>query len=590
MTLEEARNVAQAMVSRAGQWRTRVGIGAVIAVVFFPVTGVGFAATWFAVYGLMQVVEMRLHPDAPLAARLGEVRYARVALGMVLLNNMVFGGFGAWELLGDSMIGLICGALLLGGAVVNAIMISGGSRLLVMAAVAPQLIYLALLPIGAVQRGFSALEATQLTVAGTMLTLAGVAAWRRLALSVAEREAAREAAEQANRAKSDFLATMSHEIRTPLNGVLGMAQVMAADDLAERQRERLGVITRSGEALLAILGDVLDLAKIEAGKLDMEEAPFELEDVIDRAQAAFHAIAESKGLAFSVAIEPAATGLWRGDAARLHQVLCNLISNAVKFTEDGAVEVRAFTQDDRLILIVEDTGPGVTEDQRERLFGRFVQADASTTRKFGGTGLGLAISRQLIALMKGTLTVSHVVPHGLAFRIDLPLQRATSAAEPAARDAEGVDRGELRVLAAEDHAVNRQVLTLLLSQAGIIPHIVEDGEQAVAAWRRAEWDLILMDVQMPVMDGPTAARTIRAEEAATGRAFTPIIALTANVMTHQVEDYRRAGMNPAVAKPIRVEALLSAIQSALTLTGPPADAPGGHDGPISPASPSPSDP
>jgi CheY-like chemotaxis protein len=360
---------------------------------------------------------------------------------------------------------------------------------------------------------------------------------------------------------------MSHEIRTPLNGVLGMAQAMAADDLSGRQRERLEVVAQSGQALLAIVNDVLDLAKVEAGKVELENRPFDLEATIRLAEASFEAIAVSKGLVFTSTVEPSATGRYMGDALRLRQVLANLISNAVKFTDEGCITVAARRDGDDLVLTVEDTGPGCTPEQMGRLFRKFEQADASTTRRFGGSGLGLSICSELTGLMGGTITVETAAPHGLRFVTRLPLEwlgaedEAVAAVSVVQTEA---DARPLRVLAAEDHPVNRQVLTVLLAQAGIVPTIVENGALAIEAWRAGPdegggWDLILMDVQMPVMDGPTATAAIRAEELNTGRAHTPIIALTANVMTHQVEDYRRIGMDAVVGKPIQMDELMRAV-------------------------------
>lgn len=300
--------------------------------------------------------------------------------------------------------------------------------------------------------------------------------------------------------------------------------------------------------------------------MELESAVFDLEALVERSQATFRAIAASKGLSFKATIEPTAAGSYRGDAARLNQILCNLLSNAVKFTEAGGVDVTVSRENGDLVVWVRDTGPGVTPEQLPRLFEKFVQADASTTRRYGGTGLGLSICGELARIMEGTITAEHVQPHGLAFCLRLPIEQVGDhelvAGPTAAASGHMLDR-QIRLLAAEDHPVNRQVLAMLLSQAGLAPHIVENGALAVEAWRNGDWDLILMDVQMPVMDGPTAARAIRAEEMATGRRPVPIIGLTANVMTHQLEEYRRAGMTPVVAKPIVLEELLGAIETVL---------------------------
>ncbi|MBX3479723.1 MAG: response regulator [Caulobacter sp.] len=393
-------------------------------------------------------------------------------------------------------------------------------------------------------------------------------------LAEAELIQARNDAEAANTAKSTFLATMSHEIRTPLNGVLGMAQAMAADDLSDIQRERLEVVRQSGESLLAVLNDVLDLSKIEAGRLDLEQSEFDLRDLARGAHAAFTAIANKQGLSFDLRVEPAARGVYLGDPTRVRQILYNLISNALKFTEAGEIRVTVDRPDEALVFSVSDTGIGIAPEPLARLFQRFEQADASTSRRYGGTGLGLAICRQLTELMGGDISARSVLGKGTTFSVVLPLPRVSeleltppppplSPPEPAGPDQ------VLRVLAAEDNEVNQLVLKTLMHQVGVEPVVVPDGRQAVAAWEAEAWDVILMDVQMPEVDGPTAARMIRDREAATGRARTPIIALTANAMSHQIAEYRAAGMDGFVAKPIEVGRLFAAIEEALSPTGEP---------------------
>ncbi len=377
-------------------------------------------------------------------------------------------------------------------------------------------------------------------------------------------EDALDHAQAANVAKTTFLATMSHEIRTPLNGVLGMAQAMAGERLSKPQRQRLNVIRESGEGLLAILNDVLDLSKIEAGKLELEEIDFDLEEVARGAYTAFTSIANRKGISFALALGNAVGG-YRGDPTRLRQILYNLISNALKFTETGEIRVTASYAGKALQFQVADTGIGMSQHTIERLFTNFGQADASTTRRFGGSGLGLAISRQLAQLMGGAIEAASTLGRGSTFTVTLPLRRVEiSPVGRAAPTQEPVaSRLDIQVLAAEDNAVNQLVLRTLLSQLGVDPVVVENGALAVEAWENGAFDLVLMDVQMPVMDGPTAARTIREREAVTGRARTPIIALTANVMSHQVADYRSAGMDGHVAKPIEAGKLFAALEAAL---------------------------
>jgi signal transduction histidine kinase/CheY-like chemotaxis protein len=379
--------------------------------------------------------------------------------------------------------------------------------------------------------------------------------------------AGEQAAESANEAKSAFLATMSHEIRTPLNGVLGMAQAMAAEVLSPVQRERLDIIDQSGKALLAILNDILDLSKIEAGKLELEEIEFDLGDVARGAHSAFTALANKKGLSFALDIDQA-RGVYRGDPTRLRQILYNLISNALKFTEAGEIRVTAVRSDGVLRFSVADTGLGIPDEALAKLFGKFAQVDASTTRRFGGTGLGLAICQQLSRLMGGTIEVESELGRGSTFIVTLPMPRVGEAAPaiplPSPPDVQAVDSAAgLRVLAAEDNTVNQLVLKTLLHQIGVEPVVVGDGAAALEAWEAGHWDAILMDVQMPVMDGPTATRRIREREALTGRRRTPIIALTANAMSHHVADYLASGMDAHVAKPIEASRLFQALQAAI---------------------------
>ena len=384
---------------------------------------------------------------------------------------------------------------------------------------------------------------------------------------------ARDAADAANVMKSQFLANMSHEIRTPLNGVLGMAQVMALHPMASAQQERLDVIRRSGESLLAILNDLLDLSKIEAGKLELEEAPFDLAELASGAHAAFTSISNGKGVSFSLEIDDNARGVWSGDSVRVRQILYNLISNALKFTVEGQVRVRldAIEHDGAkaLRLRVTDTGIGIAADKIETLFDKFVQADSSTTRRFGGTGLGLSICRELAQLMGGSIHVESAEGNGTTFEVLMPLAWVSVEADPALLPVDqapeqaeaGVDISRLRVLAAEDNATNQIVLKTILHSVGLEPVIVDDGRQAVDAWRQGGFDLIFMDIQMPVLDGVAATREIRAVEAEQGLDAIPIVAFSANAMKHQVDDYLAAGMDAHLAKPIQLEKLYGLLQA-----------------------------
>jgi CheY-like chemotaxis protein/two-component sensor histidine kinase len=382
---------------------------------------------------------------------------------------------------------------------------------------------------------------------------------------ITERKSAELAAKRANEAKSTFLATMSHEIRTPLNGVLGMVQAMSADPLPAEQRGRLEIIRQSGQALLTILNDVLDFSKIEAGMLEVEEIEFDLGEVVAGVHATFGAIAGQKKLSFVQDID-AARGLYRGDPARIRQILNNLVSNALKFTETGELRVTAKPVAGDLELRVSDTGVGIPADKLGSLFTSFTQVDASTSRRFGGTGLGLAICWRLVDLLGGAIRVESEFGRGSVFIVTLPLMRVAEARIAASTSSEeDLDLKTLpaRVLAAEDNKVNQLVLKALLQQVGVEPVVVDNGALAVEAWETSAWDAILMDVQMPVMDGWAATAAIRGREAATGRPRTPIIALTADTMSHQIAKCLAAGMDGHVAKPIDAARLFAALEAVL---------------------------
>jgi PAS domain S-box-containing protein len=384
---------------------------------------------------------------------------------------------------------------------------------------------------------------------------------RRLKVLNKSLKRARDQANAANVAKSAFLATMSHEIRTPLNGVLGMAQAMDRDELAPVQRERLGVVRQAGETLLALLNDLLDLSRIEAGRMELEDSVVDIFTLMQGVESTFGPLAAEKGLTLELEVEPALKGTWTGDPTRLRQVLHNLVSNAVKFTAQGKVCVRALRRAGKLIVEVSDTGPGIARERQGALFQKFVQEDASTTRRYGGSGLGLAICLELTQLMGGKISVASQPGEGATFTVALPLARAKAQLAPAPEAVAQVPAGDLRVLAAEDNLVNQMVLRTLLGQLGVQVRCVDDGQAAIEAAAEGGWDVILMDVQMPVMDGPTAARRIRAREEAEGLPRTPIIALTANAMAHHEAEYLAAGMDVLVPKPLEVERLIGAISA-----------------------------
>ncbi len=404
--------------------------------------------------------------------------------------------------------------------------------------------------------------------------------------AMAELVRARDDANAANVLKSHFLANMSHEIRTPLNGVLAMADVMAMGDLTDVQRERLGVIRESGVVLLSVLNDVLDLSKIEAGRMEIQDRPFDIVQLAQAVRETYTPQARDKGLAFEVAVAPEAQGLWRGDADRLRQILGNLVSNAMKFTLDGAVAVRfASAEDgDGLRIDVADTGIGISPEILPRLFDKFVQADSSTTRRFGGSGLGLAICRELATMMGGSIKVQSREGRGSTFTVLVGMPREETQTDvhyiddeqpqlalagPVTTSAEEISDAvaapvRLRVLAADDNPTNQKVVAAVLAPLHAEVALVSDGAACVEAWKTGDFDIVLMDIHMPVMDGVEAAQAIRALEIEQGRPRTPIVAVTANALAHQVEGYLAAGMDGHVAKPIEVTKLYAAIETAMT--------------------------
>ncbi|CUH82523.1 ATP-binding protein [Tropicibacter naphthalenivorans] len=378
-----------------------------------------------------------------------------------------------------------------------------------------------------------------------------------------ELRAAKVAAETASDAKSAFLAMISHEIRTPLNGVLGMATVLAETELDAVQMDMAEVILTSGNGLLALLNDVLDLSKIEARQMEIEEIGFDLANLMAEQRRIFELRAAEKGLSFRMSGQAGLPSYIQGDPNRLRQVVSNLLSNAMKFTAKGGVHLDVSLDQWLLTVAVTDTGPGVPETKRHKLFKPFSQTDASITRQYGGTGLGLAISRQVCRLMGGDLVFRPARGGGSVFTATMRLSPPNVGAAP-------VDLGHCpfqkvlgarrwRILVAEDSETNRKVVELLLKPFDLDIRMVFDGAQAVEQHLARPFDLILMDVNMPVMNGLAAASLIRQEEERIGAERVPIIALTANAMTHQVSDYLRQGIDAHVAKPVRREDLARAM-------------------------------
>jgi PAS domain S-box-containing protein len=393
---------------------------------------------------------------------------------------------------------------------------------------------------------------------------------------------AKKQAEAATVAKSNFLASMSHEIRTPLNGILGMAQVLSADELTEAQKERVSVISESGQTLMSLLNDVLDISKIEAGKLEIARIDGDLELTIDRVRQLFQNRAEERGLAVAFETAGGIPDRLRYDPVRVRQCVGNLLSNAIKFTDRGRVTIRLAADplaegNWRVRISVADTGIGMDEQMLSRLFGAFTQADASITRRFGGSGLGLAITRQLARLMGGDVSVESRLGEGSTFHFSFIAESGAvaPAPEPKAEQAPAVEQTKTpvrqvlgaRVLLVDDNAVNRQVVKLFMSQ--LAPTIVEaaNGEEALQRLSEQPFDIVLLDVHMPVMDGKETIKRIRASDQPWRDI--PVIALTADAMSGDKERYLALGMNDYISKPIDSRELAS--KYAALLQGRPAE-------------------
>jgi signal transduction histidine kinase/ActR/RegA family two-component response regulator len=584
--IEESENpLAAIMMGRRRQVVFRLAMMALMVTFFWPYLSLTAMCVWAALYVALQAWDYIALSKTPVGE--AQIQARRVASIVTLaLNSVVFGLPGVlWAHFGG-LLGLVCGAYLLSGSILNTVLTTRSCRPAFLALLLPFIVYVMMTAFIAAGENLKLGAFVTVGIAGSMMSLSAIRLWidaskterseMAALISLNERETqlkvALRQAEEASQAKSAFLANMSHELRTPLNGVLGMVSVMAKTDLTASQSEMLDVISMSAKNLQALISDVLDLAKIEAAQIDLQSDVLAPAIVARSVSALFAAACAEKGLSLDLDVDAESENGILADSVRLTQILTNLCSNAIKFTERGGVKlfVRTVTKgaSRTVVFAVADTGIGMSEEGQGRLFERFAQADGSITRRFGGTGLGLSISKSLADLMGGEIEVTSAEGVGSTFTvtIDFPaaeLPNATPA--KASSELAPLDGGEpaaLRVLLVEDHPVNRQVVQLILAGVADVD-IAVNGEEGVEAAKINRYDVILMDMQMPVMDGVTATRAIRNREAEQGLARIPVIMLTANAMSDHAVQSVEAGADMHLAKPITADALLAALDEVL---------------------------
>ena len=547
---------------------SRLALMAAIGVLLWAISAWTAAPLWWAVYASLQLLQQH-------TTRV-ETPVGRALIYAVSIASFAVAGYPAWHLWTQAgTLGIAASTMFLCGMLVQQIVSTMAARKLFWFSAAPLMVYLVFIPPlvfglsrlneGIVASACGVIRLTYLTVMwlGQQKALLARANSRRRA------EDLQRTAEAASKAKTDFLAAMSHELRTPMNAVLGSAALLARTDLTAEQRGLVTMLSDGGSVLMHVLNDVLDLSKIEAGKLLIDPTTVDIHDFARRCAALWRANAQDKGLGFNLSISPRTPQYLTVDATRCGQIAFNLVSNAVKFTESGAVSLNLDAEETApgawtLVLSVTDSGIGMSRETLDSLFGAFQQADRSTTRRFGGTGLGLSISQKLAQMMGGEITAVSREGLGSIFTLRLPCTAASSvspAVSAEVRPDTRQPRDSARILVAEDNPANQRIIDLFLRPIGAEVTLVENGQQALDALATGAFDLVLMDMQMPVLDGLEATRRLRAGGGP--NADIPVLALTANVMEGHRQACEAAGMDGHIAKPIDARLLLAAVMSAL---------------------------
>jgi hypothetical protein len=565
--IDDNVDLGAALTLKTRSTAIRVVIMGVIGAMLYSLADWKVAPAWWVAYALLQLLVVQAQSSAVPAKPFRLYGLSALAYAVA--------GFPAWHLwkaVGD--LGIATATMFLCGMLVQLVVSSLGARRLFWASASPLIAYLLIIPPLAFGQARLveglAVSACGVLLVGylTMLWLGQQRAIEALRASRLRAEILQKEAEAASQAKTDFLAAMSHELRTPMNAVLGAADLLGRTDLTPAQKELLDMLADGGSVLMHVLNDVLDLAKIEAGKLSIDPSNTDVYDFVRRCGALWAPRAEDRGLGFRIQIAPDTPQFVSLDAARVGQIIFNLVSNALKFTEAGEVRLDLGSEpgaDGEIILrlSVTDTGMGMSPDIQSRLFTAFQQADGSISRKFGGTGLGLSISQKLAQMMGGQITVSSQEAVGSTFSLTLtcPLGVAEDLETAEQQDDPDGPRQALRILVAEDNPSNQRIIDLFLRPLGADVTIVGDGQQALDALSTSRFDLVLMDMQMPVMDGLEATRGLRASGGP--NAEIPVLALTANVMDVHREACRQAGMTGHISKPIDARQLLASVITAV---------------------------